>query len=295
MDKAGFPIGDVAAADTFPPVSKPTSPASEPAANGELQPLILSKVDGLVGTLILNHEDKLNCLSHALMDQLMAGLEKLVKDGVNVIVLRANKGVKVWSAGHDINELPEPRRDPLSYGDPLETLLRRVQDCAVPVIAMVEGTVWGGACDLCCSCDMVIATDGSTFAMTPAKIGIPYNASGLIHFINHIGVNKAKEMFFTARPTPVTEAWNNGFVNHHVPADDLERFTYELARRIAKNAPLAVRAIKAQFRLLTRGALLDAETAEKIQAIRRKVYDSADYAEGIKSFKEKRPPVFTGK
>ena len=275
-------------------MSQPTSPTS-PAASSAAEPTyILRKIDGRIGTLTINHEDKLNCLSHLLMDQLMSGLEELVKEGVNVIVLRANPGVKVWSAGHDINELPEPRRDPLSYGDPLETLLRRLQDCAVPVIAMVEGTVWGGACDLCCSCDMVIATDGSTFAMTPAKIGIPYNASGLIHFINHIGVNKAKEMFFTARPTPVTEAWNNGFVNHHVPADDLERFTYELAGRIAKNAPLAVRAIKAQFRLLTRGALLDAETAERIQAIRRKVYDSADYAEGIQSFKEKRPPVFRG-
>ena len=83
-------------------------------------------------------------------------------------------------------------------------------------------------------------------------------------------------------------------MNHHVPADDLERFTYELAGRIAKNAPLAVRAIKAQFHLLTRGALLDAETAERIQAIRRKVYDSADYAEGIQSFKEKRPRLPRG-
>jgi len=276
-------------------VNNTTSSSDSAAKPAELHTYILSKVDGRIGTLTLNHEDKLNCLSHLLMDQLMAGLDRCVKEGVNVIILRANPGVKVWSAGHDINELPEPRRDPLSYGDPLETLLRHIQDCPVPVIAMVEGTVWGGACDLCCSCDMVIATDGSTFAMTPAKIGIPYNASGLIHFINHIGVNKAKEMFFTARPTPVTEAWNNGFVNHHVPAADLEKFTFDLAGRIAKNAPLAVRAIKSQFRLLTRGALLDAESSELIQAIRRKVYDSADYAEGIKAFKEKRSPVFRGK
>jgi methylmalonyl-CoA decarboxylase len=276
-------------------VNNTTASSDTVAKPAELRAYILSKVDSRIGTLRLNHEDKLNCLSHLLMDQLMAGLDRCVKEGVNVIILRANPGVKVWSAGHDINELPEPRRDPLSYGDPLETLLRHIQDCPVPVIAMVEGTVWGGACDLCCSCDMVIATDGSTFAMTPAKIGIPYNASGLIHFINHIGVNKAKEMFFTARPTPVTEAWNNGFVNHHVPAADLEKFTFDLAGRIAKNAPLAVRAIKSQFRLLTRGALLDAESSELIQAIRRKVYDSADYAEGIKAFKEKRPPVFRGK
>lgn len=247
-----------------------------------------------VGTVIMRNAAKLNCLSHSLMEELMIGIRDLETHGAGAIVIRAEAGVKVWSAGHDISELPEPRRDPLSYGDPLETLLRAVQDCPVPVIAMVEGSVWGGACDLCCSCDMVIASTDSTFAMTPAKIGIPYNASGLIHFIHHIGVNKAKEMFFTAQPISAHQAWNNGFVNHEVESAGLESFTYELAGKIARNAPLAVRAIKAQFRLLTRGGLIDAETAEHIQAIRRKVYDSEDYVEGIRSFREKRPPVFRG-
>jgi len=131
--------------------------------------------------------------------------------------------------------------------------------------------------------------------MTPAKIGIPYNASGLIHFTNLIGLNKAKEMFFTAQPVPVEDAWNNGFVNHVLPAPELEAFTLRMADTIAKNAPLAVRALKAEFRLLMRGHSIDAETAERIQAIRREVYDSDDYAEGIRAFKEKRTPRFQGK
>ncbi len=256
--------------------------------------LVFTTLRDATGVLQFNRADKHNALNAALIHELMDGLRSLCADGARVIVLRAQPGAKVWSAGHDIAELPEPRRDPLAYGDPLETLLRAVQDCPVPVIAMVEGTVWGGACDLCCSCDMVIAAQGTTFAMTPAKIGIPYNASGLIHFINHIGVNKAKEMFFTARPTPVREAWNNGFVNHEVALAELEPFTFELADRIAANAPLAVRAIKAEFRLLARGGLIDAETAEHIQSIRRRVYDSADYAEGIRAFRERRPPQFQG-
>ncbi|MDR2513438.1 MAG: methylmalonyl-CoA decarboxylase [Puniceicoccales bacterium] len=257
--------------------------------------LILVALENKIGTLTLYNPSHLNCLNHHLMEELTEALGLLERHGATVIIIRATSGSRVWSAGHDINELPAPRRDPLSYSDPLEILLRGVQDCPVPVIAMVEGSVWGGACDLCCSCDMVIASDKATFAMTPAKIGIPYNPSGLMHFVNHIGLNKAKEMFYTAQPVSAQEAHNNGFVNDIVPADQLEAFTYKRAAHIAANAPLAVRAIKAQFRLLTRGALIDAETAEHIQGIRRSVYDSEDYAEGIRAFKEKRPPQFTGK
>ncbi len=92
--------------------------------------LVKVSVDQRVGTLLLDHSDKLNCLSRALMVELIAGLEKLEREGAYVIVLRARAGVKVWSAGHDIHELPEPRRDPLSYGDPLETLLRAISRTA---------------------------------------------------------------------------------------------------------------------------------------------------------------------
>lgn len=258
-------------------------------------PLILTETDGHLGIITLNNPEKRNSLNSPLIHELLSALDNFEASGVRVVILRASPGTKVWSAGHDVNELPRPGRDPLPYGGPFERLLRRVQDYPGPIIAMIEGSVWGGACDLALTCDILVGCESATFAATPAKIGIPYNASGMIHFINVLGLNKAKEMFFTGTPFSASDALNAGILNHLVSAAELERFTRELADIILKNAPLTVRALKEQFRLLSKGHPVDAETAEEIQAIRRRVYDSEDYGEGIRAFLEKRPPRFQGK
>ncbi len=254
--------------------------------------LILAHQKGAIGILTFNHPEKRNCLSKALIEELLSHLDSFRETDIQVVILRANSGSSVWSAGHDINELPQPGRDPLSYAGHLEQLIRRIMDYPLPVIAMVEGGVWGGATDLAFSCDILIGCETTTFAMTPAKVGIPYNPSGMIHFINILGVNKAKEMFLTAHPILAEEAFNLGILNHLVPKEKLENFTFEVAGRILANSPLAVQVIKQQFRLLTKGHPINAETFERIQSLRRKVYDSEDYAEGIRAFREKRKPNF---
>ncbi len=251
--------------------------------------------DGRTGILRLDNARKRNCLSARVVGSMIEALDRFEKSGALVVILRAAPGAKVWSAGHDINELPLPGRDPLPYSSPLETLLRRIQSYPGAVIAMVQGGAWGGACDLAFSCDILVGDESASFAMTPAKIGIPYNPGGLIHFINMLGINKAKEMFLTAAPISARDSFNLGILNHLVPAADIEAFVRDLAARILANSPMAVRALKRQFQLLSGGTPLPAEVFEHIQSIRREVYDSADYAEGIRSFKEKRPPHFLGK
>ena len=257
-------------------------------------PLVTTSLHGHTGIITFNNPTQRNCLSSEMVDALVGAFDDFEKEDVYAVVLRAEPGVKVWSAGHNIKELPEGRRDPLNYYDSLGVLLRRVQDFPYPVIAMVEGTVWGGACDLCISCDMIVCAEDTTFAITPAKLGLPYNASGVVHFINVLGPKIAKEMFFTAKPISAQQAHNVNMVNHVVPVPELESFTLALSESITANAPLAIRAIKHQFRLLLKGTPLPAETFEEIQGLRRRVYDSDDYKEGVLSFKEKRPPTFTG-
>jgi methylmalonyl-CoA decarboxylase len=258
-------------------------------------PLILSENEGNLGIITLNDPKRCNCLGSPLVEELLGVLDRFEALGVWVVILRAAAGSKVWCAGHDIRELSRPGRDPLPYAGPFEHLLHRIQDYPGPVIAMVEGTVWGGGCDLTLCCDIVIGSDEVTFAMTPAKIGLPYNPSGMIHFINILGLKKAREMFYTAEPISASDAHNSGLLNHMVPVTELESFTRDIAAKILKNAPLAIRALKEQFRLLSKGHPIDAETFEKIQAIRRRVYDSADYGEGVQAFLEKRRPCFCGR
>jgi methylmalonyl-CoA decarboxylase len=256
--------------------------------------LIMTHLEHKIGTITFNHTAKLNSIGEQFSADLLAALNELESASASVVILRAQPGVKVWSAGHDITELPDRRRDPLGYEDALERALRCVQDFPMPVIAMVEGSVWGGAVNLCISCDMVICADNTTFAITPARIGLPYNPSGLVHFLNVLGPMKAKEMFFTAQPISAQEALAANMVNHVVARAELEAATYGIASAISRNAPLAVRVLKQQFRLLLQGQTLSSETFERIQGMRRVVYDSLDYQEGIAAFKEKRKPNFTG-
>ena len=256
--------------------------------------LVLAQTAEMIGTITLNQPVKRNALSAALVEELLAALAEFQKLGLRAVVIRAAPDVKVWSAGHDVNELPEGQ-DPLQYSDPVERLLRAVFSFPAPVLAMVHGSVWGAATDLVLSCDLLLGDETSSFAITPANLGLAYNTAGLLHFLRRLPLNTVKEMFFTAAPVKAQDAARLGLLNHLVPAADLERFTYDLARLMTTKAPLVLSAVKEQLRLLAQTAPLEPETVERVQELRQHVYQSEDYREGIRAFHEKRKPVFTGK
>jgi methylmalonyl-CoA decarboxylase len=256
--------------------------------------LVLSTIADWIGTITLDADQRRNVLSHALVDEIVAALHRFQAEKVRVVVLRANPGTKVWSAGHDINELPATRRDPLGWDDPLRHLVREIENYPGPVIAMVEGGVWGGACELVLACDLIVAADNATFALTPAKLGVPYNISGMLTFLNAAPVRIIKEMAFTAQPIEAARAERVGMINYVLPIAELEAFTARLAARIAENAPLSIAVMKEQLRILGGAHPMSPQGFERVQGMRRVVYDSHDYQEGIKAFKERRKPEFHG-
>jgi methylmalonyl-CoA decarboxylase len=256
--------------------------------------LVSMQLRDLIGTVTLRHPEKHNALSKALIADIVSALEQCKESRARVVVLRAAAGAPVWSSGHDVKELPQLHGDPLPWDDPLRSLIREMEGFPAPIMAMVEGSVWGGACEVVFACDIVVAAQNATFAITPARLGLPYNLTGLLTFMNAINFHIVKEMAFTAQPICAERAERVGLVNRVVPLDELERHTYELADRIAQNAPLSISVMKEEFNILANARDLSPLMFERIQTRRRAVYNSRDYAEGIRAFLEHRTPTFHG-
>ncbi len=256
--------------------------------------LVITEHHEHVGTITLNHYEKRNSLSSELVNSIIDAIQSFTETKARVVILRAGAGVKIWSAGHDVKELPHENRDPLGWNDPLLRLVRAIKECPFVVIAMVEGEVWGGANEVVFTCDIVIVQKSASFTFTPAKIGIPYNMTGLQNLMTMIPFHVLKEMVFSAQALKAEEAERLGIANHIYDADTIESETYQLASVIAQRAPLAIAAMKEALNTLAGARDMPTRTFERIQGLRRIAYDSDDYKEGLQAIFEKRPPVFTG-
>jgi len=187
--------------------------------------LVLTEFKEMVGTLTLNYNEKRNALSAVLIEELEAALKELRRKRARAVIVRALRGATVFSAGHHVAEMPRSGRDPLAYSDPLEQGIRAIRHFPAPVIAMIEGSVWGGAVELTLCCDLRIAAPTATFALTPVKLGVPYNPAGILRIMNALAPQLVNEMFFTAAPIDADRAVAAGMVNHVVAAERIEAFT----------------------------------------------------------------------
>lgn len=250
-------------------------------------------------TISINRPEKRNSLSPPLLFQFADILKRLKEEGeIRCLIIRG-AGDKAFSAGYDIGKIPAGQTQEQAAAfrakNPLQTGLSAVVDFPYPVIAMINGPAYGAGCELAITCDIRIAAAGIRMSMPPAKLGIIYHWGGLMKFINIIGLANTKEMFFTGRAYEASRAREMGLVHYVVPGQELEDFTYQMAREISENAPLSLSGLKTIFNKCLQFQTLSPKDEEEAEKLRQLAFQSEDLKEGQRAFQEKRKPVFKGR
>jgi enoyl-CoA hydratase/carnithine racemase len=168
-----------------------------------------------------------------------------------------------------------------------------VMDCAVPVIAAVNGAAYAGGCELALACDFIFASSEARFALTEVAIGIMPGGGGTQNLPRAVGERRAKQIILTGAPFTAQQALEWGMVNEvHAPAA-LMATVMEVAHRITSNAPISVRQAKKSIHYGLQMDLASALNFE-VQAYERMIA-TEDRREGINAFNEKRKPNFKGR
>ena len=211
--------------------------------SGQL-PLVLQRLNDGVLTLTLNRPEKLNALDAAMVEALHVAIDMHGDHpDVRAIVI-TGAGHKAFVAGADIAELRERRRDEALQGINSE-LFERIANVPVPTIAAIRGYALGGGCELALACDIRLAGSSAKIGQPETGLGIMAAAGATYRLPQLVGLGMAREMLFSGRAVKADEALRIGLVNRVVDDDELLAAADKLARRIARNDPLAVRMTKA--------------------------------------------------
>lgn len=252
-----------------------------------------TETDGSVLRMSFCEPSSRNRLTTPMLEEGRALLTKAVLEGIRVVILRAEPVKGIWSSGHDISEIPLEAQEHV-WANPLENFLEYFRRLPVATIAEVGGNVWGGACELVLSCDLVVAQADLTMAITPAKLGVGYPPSGVARFLACLPAQTVARMFLTAEPISMREAHALGAITEIVEDfDALPAATSAWAAKIIRNAPLTIAATKAALAELS-DAHLPPEVAHRIDETVARAWTSRDLAEGVKAFSERRAPDFQG-
>jgi enoyl-CoA hydratase len=251
---------------------------------------------GPVRVAILDNPAKRNALDLPLLADIEAVCRSAGRDRVRCLLFRG-AGDAAFCSGFDIGAIPTGPQEEADRPDlAVERTMEAVEAVPCPTIAFLNGSAFGGGCELAVACDLRVAREGIQIGMPPARLGVVYPVAGLRRFLSLLGPARAKELFFTGRALDGERALAIGLVDRLLPAGDAEAAAQELAEEIARNAPLAVQGMKRILRLLEAAheRAFTQEEREEIARARRQAFESRDTAEGRAAFLEKRPPLFRG-
>ena len=257
-------------------------------------PHMLAEVEGAIGWLTFNKPERRNAVSLDMWEAIPGLLAAFERDpAVRVIVLRG-AGDKAFVSGADISQFEKTRATAdanVVYERAFEAASDALTGCGKPTIAMIRGYCIGGGMAIAASCDLRLATEGSTFGIPASRLGVGYGAAGVKKLLDLVGPAFTKEIFLTARHFTAIEAQGMGLVNRVLPDAGLEAFTRGYCAMLAENAPLTMAAIRRTVTELSRGAAGDMELCARLVD---GCFASDDFIEGRRAFMEKRRPVFRG-
>lgn len=246
-----------------------------------------------IATLTFNRPKALNALNSDLLDELSDALDNIAADETNRVLVLTGSGEKSFVAGADIKELAV--QNPLSgkiFAHKGQSVISKLQDLAIPVIAAVNGFALGGGSEIALASDFIYASEAASFGLPEITLGLIPGFGGTQRLSRLIGMNKAKELILTGKIIPAKEALTMGLVNKVVAPDRLMAEVRKTATIIATKGKTALRAAK---QAINNGMNVDLATglAMEVDAFAL-CLTSEDSKEGLNAFIEKRAANFKG-
>jgi 2-(1,2-epoxy-1,2-dihydrophenyl)acetyl-CoA isomerase len=251
------------------------------------------EVDGPVATLTLDRPEALNALTVPVKIALREALESIAEDRAIRAVILTGAG-RAFCAGQDLAERERPDAAPLEIEvrERYNPIIRALRSMGQPVIAAVNGVAAGAGASLAFACDLRIAAESARFMLAFGRIGLVPDSGASWFLPRLVGSAKAAELALLNDPVDAADALRLGLVSKVVPGEQLLSEARAMAGRLAEGAPLAMALTK---QALDRSLSIDLDEAlegeAKLQGI---AGASADHAEGLAAFREKRPPRFEG-
>ena len=254
---------------------------------------ILYEINDGIGRITFNRPQARNAFTFRMYEQLAEICEQAENDSSVKVLLLTGAGEKAFAAGTDISEFKSfsTAEDALNYESRIERVLTALENSRLPTIAAIAGVCTGGGFTIAGCCDLRIGAANARFGVPIGRtLGNCLSMANYVRMAALLGPARVKDIIFTARLIDAEEACKIGLLGEVLPDhDSLQRRANELARTVASQAPLTLRATKEALRRI--GEKMNPEEDRDLVLM---CYMSRDFREGMDAFLNKRPPKWTG-
>ena len=253
--------------------------------------LIKSKIEKLIGYLIINRPESLNAMNNQVLDELTMKVNEFISDSDVKVIIISGTGDKAFIAGADIKLMQGMNRnEALNFAKKGHKLTKLIENSSKPIIAAVNGYAFGGGSELALSCHLRIASEEAIFAQPEVKIGLLPGWGGTQRLPRIVGKGIANEIILTGMNISAERAYEIGLVNKVVKKDNLISYCSKIAGDIIRNSP---NAINESIALINTSSNIDLKSGLEIEAKTfSDLFETDETSEGLTAFVQKRPPKY---